>query len=72
MTVTLDRAKTVVSRVHEALLEIEAGHMDSGTRRRVQRLHVRLHEALPLLAEHFDVPVQTFSGGEEKPKPPGG
>lgn len=73
MAVSMERAQALVARVHSALVAIEGGARDDGTRSRLRRLHHMLGaEALPMLAEHFEVPVTTFSGGEPKPPPPPG
>ncbi len=69
---TVEQARDQVADVRAALLSVEAAANASGdqaTINRLHRLHVLLRDSVVMLADHFDAPVSTFSGGEDKPPP---
>lgn len=67
MTANVEQVRELVAEVREALLEAEEGAASPATKRRLRKLHRLLRRGLPLIADHFGAPVETFSGGEEKP-----
>ena len=72
MAVSIEQARDHVSDVRSQLLLVEAAANAAGDQvlmGRLHRLHVLLRTGLGMIAEHFDEPVETFSGGEDKPPP---